>query len=447
MPLHDADARSAGPGVADAGGTTAARDPLRALWPLLVVGLGVLVRLNLPDTTDEALPMKKAFEMWGWSSGHLTLDPGTAAWPSLSFYVHLMLQHRQYGVGRLSGAFSDRNDFFVAVWPDLGPIARWAHALDIAVAGGVIWAGAWLAQHLAGRLGLLLSGSLLALSPLLIDYSQLITPDILVALFVALAVIRIVAIQECGRMRDYAWAGVWIGLGISSKYTPVLLLPAVFVAHGLRRERQGRSLLASVAEVRPWLAAGAALLAFVATSPYLVLAAPALWRGVAVQSAHLTTRHFGQEGQGALYYSGVLGYGLGWTGFAACFTGLVLGSLTPRRAWLVLAACVVSFYLGLSALVTQFPRYMLPLLMPLAMGASGILQQPRWFRSRAAATAITGLVIAVALAPVVVHAWRVRLEKGRPTTLQLADRFLRDAADAAEAHIAAEPFSVSVPPA
>lgn len=447
MPLHDADAKPADPGIAGAVDTTPARDPRRALWPLVMAGLGVLVRLSLPDTIDEALPMKKAFEMWGWSSGHLTLDPGTAAWPSLSFYVHLVLQHLQYGIGRLSGAFADRNDFFVAAWPGLDPIARWAHALDIAVAGGVIWAGAWLAQHLAGRLGLLLSGSLLALSPLLIDYSQLITPDILVALFVALAVIRIVAIQERGRMRDFAWAGVWIGLGVSSKYTPVLLLPAVFVAHGLRHDRQGRSSLASVAEARPWLAAGAALLVFVATSPYLVLAAPDLWRGVTVQFVHMTTPHFGQERQGALYYPGVLGYGLGWTGLAACLAGLARGSLTSRRAWLVLAACVVPFYLGLFALATQFPRYMLPLLMPLAVGASGVLQQPRWLRSRAATTALAALVIVVALAPVAVHAWRVRVEMGRPTTLQLADQFLRDTADAAEAHIAAEPFSASLPPA
>jgi hypothetical protein len=176
---------------------------------LVLAAFGVLVRVGLPPgTSDEALPMKKAFEMWGWSRGHVSLDPQTAGWPSLSFYLHLLLQYLQYGVGRLTGAFADRNDYFVAAWPDLAPILPVARGLSMVAAALVIWSGARLAGRLAGWVGTLLTGLLLAFSPLLVEYSLMITPDILVALFASLAITRIVAIQQRGRVSDYAWAAI-----------------------------------------------------------------------------------------------------------------------------------------------------------------------------------------------------------------------------------------------
>src|SRR5580765_5315405 len=68
---------------------------------------------GLPEVEEEALPMKQALAMWGWDSGHGTLDPGVAGWPSLSFYIQLALQHLHYWIGRLSGAFANRDDYFV----------------------------------------------------------------------------------------------------------------------------------------------------------------------------------------------------------------------------------------------------------------------------------------------------------------------------------------------
>jgi len=61
------------------------------------------LRWDFPEVEEEALPLRKAFDMWGWDQGHLVLDPQTAGWPSLSFYVHLLLQHAQYALGRITG--------------------------------------------------------------------------------------------------------------------------------------------------------------------------------------------------------------------------------------------------------------------------------------------------------------------------------------------------------
>src|SRR5262245_13041822 len=426
--------------------------PARRLSPWLPLGmgvLGVLVRLRFPAVEDEAMPAKKAFEMWDWGAGHLSLDPQTAGWPSLSFYAHLLLQHLQYWVGRWTGAYADRLDYFVAARLDPEIVLRPARALSAIAAGVVIWAAARLAGRLTGRAGALLSGALLVVSPMLVDHSLLVTPDILVAAFVALAVDRLVAFHERGRIADSLWAGVWIGLGISTKYTPVLMLPALFVAHLARGGVDPPSRPASWLDRGPWMGFAAAIVAFVATSPYLVLDLGTLARDVAGQTLHMTGGHFGGGAKPGLifYFFDVLGPGLGWTGLLTCLVGLAWGSMSPRSAWWVLIACVAPYYLGAALLKTQFPRYVLPLLMPLAVGASALVPRLRvlpWSRSRAVSTALVALVIVIAVVPAAITSGQKYVAESRPTTHQLASEFLREAAGPGGRHIAAEVLSVTL---
>src|SRR5262245_23854781 len=249
---------------------------------LALLALTLLVRLphlgwGLPEVEEEALPMKQALAMWGWDSGHGTLDPGVAGWPSLSFYIQVALQHLHYWTGRLTGMFANRDDYFVSWWLNNGPVLLLARASAALATVGIVWVAVRLARRLAGTEAAILVGTLLALSPMLIEYGQLVTPDVWVALFSALAVARIVAIQQRGRTSDYLWAGIWIGLGISSKYTPVLLLPALFAAHVLRVPARGEASsiaerkLASFVAPPPWLGALAAAVAFAVTSPFVLL--------------------------------------------------------------------------------------------------------------------------------------------------------------------------------
>lgn len=413
---------------------------------LLLACLAVLVRLphlgwGLPDLGEEALPMRKALDMWNWPDLP-SLDPHTAGWPSLSFYVHLLLQHLHYVIGRMLGTFSDRNDYFVHAWLDLSQLTIVSRAFDVLLAGAVVWLGAHLARRLAGLWGALLAGGLLALSPLLIEHAQLIEPDMLVAVFSALAIVKVVDIQQRGRLSDYLWAGLWIGLGISSKYTPVLLLPAVFVAHALR-ERGGRR-----RAMEPWLAAVVAAAAFAVTSPYVLLDVNQLAHDLGVQTLHMTTGHFGQGAVSGLvfYPAQVLGPGLGWTGFVLATGGLAWAAWARRGPWLALAACVAPYFLGLALLKTQFPRYMLPLLMPLVVGLAGLaaMVSERWPRHARWLVAALGVV---ALVPAAIDAWRYHAEIGRPSSQSLANRYLRELAPRENPHVLAEVLSASLPTA
>jgi hypothetical protein len=417
------------------------------LLPLALALLAIAIRLpnlgwGLPEIEEEALPMKKALDLWGWSRGQIDWNPRTAGWPSLSFYFHLLIQHLHYQIGHLAGTYANPGDYYVAAWLDPGPLLLVSRGASAVAAGAVVAIGARLATRLAGRLAGVLVGGLLALSPLLVEYGQNVTPDILVALFAALAVDRLIAIYERGHIRDYVWCGVWIGLGISSKYTPVLLLPAVWVAHFLRPQRRG----ARRGSAQPFVALGAAFLAFAVTSPFVLLDLGTLVRDVGYQTLHLAGGHFGRARPGVVAYAfDVLGPGLGWGGFLAAVVGLGLAVARERGPWWVAAACVVPYYVALALLGTQFPRYMLPLLMPLALGLAGLVLALRRRLKGPALAAAYGALGLITLAPAAIGTWRYHQERGQASTQRLAHRYFEQNPRGRQVAIAAEVLSVSLP--
>ncbi len=420
-----------------------------ARWVFALALLAVAVRLphlgwGLPRVEEEALPMKKAFAMWGWSHGQIDWNPHTAGWPSLSFYVHLLVQHLDYGWGRLTGAFRDRGDFFVAHWIDPGPLLRVSRGVSVLAAALIVAVGARLALRLAGRGAALLVGALLALAPMLVEHAQLVTPDILAALFAALATDRIVWIATRDHAADDRWAGLWIGLGASSKYTPILLVPGLLIAHGLR------SGTGAWRSSRPWQALALAAVAFAATSPFLLLDPSTLSRDVAQQVQHMATGHFGTASQGPSwigYLTQVLGPGLGWGGFVVAIAGLAWGAARGGPAWRALVACIVPYYLALAVLRTQFPRYVLPLLMPLAIGVAGTMAWVRAASGPVIRRAGLALMTAVVLVPAAIGTWRYHQLQARPSTATLADQFVRDAQRGSALHVAAEVLALSLPTA
>jgi hypothetical protein len=276
----------------------------------------------------------------------------------------------------------------------------------------------------------LLAGGVLALSPLLYAESRLIAPDILLTMLAALAIARLVDIVETGRRRDYLWAAVWIGLGASAKYSPLLLAPALYVAHLLRRRREGRAAGPGLGDRRLWWAAVACIAAFAVTSPYLILDLAVLQRDVADQFIHLGGGHLGHEARGGIsfyYLRDVLAPALGWPGLLVGVAGLGWAAWRRRGAWLAVTVSLLCLYLGLGFLSTQFDRYMLPLLLPVALGTAAAMA---WLdgrlaaRPRAVRLAAAGLLAAVVLVPPAVRTLEVARSQAQPSTLQLARQFL-----------------------
>lgn len=420
----------------------------------LITLLAIVLRLpnlgwGLPEIEEEALPLKKAFEMWGWGEGRLQLDPQTAGWPSLSFYIHLLAQHLHYWLGLLTGAFSNRYDYFLQQ-VDLTPVVLVGRSLGVAAAGGVTWIGARLGGRLAGLPGTLLAGLALALSLLMLRHAQLITPDILLLFFSALAISRIVAIEQRGHWRDYLLAGLWVGLGASCKYTPILLIPVLWTAHGMRRRHEHADLqMAGVNDRRFGLAALGAFAGFALTSPFVVANLGVFQRDFAYQSTHLGGGHLGQDGGPAwgFYLNDVLASALGWPMLLLCLFGLGWQAWRRRGPWLILAISFLMFFLFLGVLTTRFDRYMLPVLLPLALGPVGLWiglrdllkSRPRLWRHGALA-----VLLGVTLLPSALGCLSYHGDQSQTSTLQLARQYIVTTLDD-DRYFVMEPYSPELP--
>ncbi len=405
---------------------------------LVALGMAVLALLvriphlgwGLPDIEEEAFPMKKAFEMWGWDQGGaLRLDPQTAGWPSLTFYLHLLVQHIHYGLGRLTGKFEDKFDYYVAYQVDPTQLALISRGLSIVVAAVAVYATVRVAVRLGGTLAGVWAGLLLAVSPLFLTESQLIAPDIYIAMFTALAVWQIVRAYDTGETRSFVWAGIWAGLGAAAKYTPALFCVSLFAALLLRRRREGKSLsMLGLDDRRLGMAALASVLAFCLTSPYTLADLETFKRDVAYQSTHLSQGHFGtSEQSGWIYYIGtVLWSALGPVGLLACGLGLAWAAWKRRGVWLVVALCVLPFYATVASLETKFSRYMLPILFPLVLGLAGfvVMVQRLWPAHTTRQRVVIAVVALASLVAPVARSLEYHTLQGRASTQELAKRYI-----------------------
>ena len=354
---------------------------------------------SLPAIEEEALPTKKAFAMWGWDTGHLQLDPETAGWPSLSFYVNLVWQWIYFGVGRGAGWFDGTMDFWVSQQLDPTPLMLWSRALNAAMSTVPVVV-AWFWARRFGASGWL-AAALVAISPVMVRHAQMVEPDALVAMFSALAMLFLPRVLARGTTRDYVVVAVLAGLGAASKYTPVLLCLSLYLVHLVRLRREGRSLaVAGLDDRRLGWAALASVLAFCLTSPYTFANLEVLRRDVAYQLMHMSEGHFGhaEQGVGYLHYlTVVLPRALGWPAYLASIAGLVVMVRRRRDDDVVWLCAFLPFFLVLGSLSTQFDRYMLPLVMPLAVAAVVALQAAFEARPRIASPAAVVWTVAAVL--------------------------------------------------
>ena len=426
----------------------------RAAAPFVLLLLAFAVRLphlgwGLPAVEEEAFPAKKAIEMWGFAAGHVHGDPQTAGWPALSFYAQLLLQHVQYGLGRLTGAYADRLDYWVAWLVDPTPVILWGRLLNALLTAGVAAVGASVGRRLAGTAGFWTVGLVLAGSPLLVRHGQMIDPDGWVGLLAALAVAAILAVGAGGRRRDYLLAGLWIGLGTAAKYTPLLLAPSFYLVHLERLRGEGRSLARLGLDDRRLLLAGlVCVLAFAAASPFTLVNLGVLRRDLAWQGDHMALGHFGHAGQGVgwvHYLVSVLPRALGWPAFAAGVAGLVAAA-RGRPVARALVWCALPLFLVLGALHTHFDRYMVPLLLPLAAGAAVLWSDriaPRLGRRTLPAAAAYAALLAVP--PVLATGTHLRVQ-GLPSTHVLAASWLLEHMDTAHEAVVSERYGPDLAP-
>ncbi len=255
------------------------------------------------------------------------LDPGWYDYPSLLFLVLAPFQL----------PFDD---------PSYGA----ARVLAAAIGLGGVAAAWWLGRSAYGAAAGLVAGAACAVSTVHVVYSHMAVTDVLVTTAVTVSL----ALLVTGRLE---WAGVAAGLAASAKYPGVLLaLPILLV--GWRQWR------------RLGLAAAGAALAFLLTSPFVVLHAGAAWEDVSRVQRLARAGWLGFEDDPAtpLAFLDRLWEALGpFLLLGLVGLGLALKSLVARShkafrpADLALASFALLWFVQLLTLNAHFDRYVLPL--------------------------------------------------------------------------------------
>jgi len=338
-------------------------------------------------------------EFWSPSS---PLNPHFANYGHLPFYATVLFAHFLAFLGyHIGGPFVGLLGADVPNSPGITQSGRVLSALSDT--------GALLFLYLIGRLVFTRSVGLLAallgcFTVLDLEFSHFANVDTFLTFFVMGALYFCVRIVRHGRLRDYLWAGAWIGFAISCKASAAPLLVPLIVAHAYRGAERWSNGKVSEATTPTWWPSAApwprrplpanpllllaALLATViavfVTQPYAFIDFANWWKAVYYQlqlaqgiQEQAFTRKF--SGLPAYYYplqqlvGWTMGLPLGLTAVAG--TLVALGRQVRRRhgSEVVLLSWAVVFFASAGGQYMKFLRYMLPLAPVLTLFAAALL--------------------------------------------------------------------------
>lgn len=211
--------------------------------------------------------------------------------------------------------------------------------------------------RVGGALAAAVAGLMVAILPLHALHSHYGTVDVTLGLCVAACLLASVRIQSGGEPRAYLAAGIAAGLAASVKYNGAVVLVAPLVAHLLAGSGNQASRAQGAAGWKGLLPlVGGAVVAFAATSPYVLLSWPEAWRDISYELDHM------RAGESPVKEA----YANGW--LFHLHPSLVLGlaavtfcSASQRRALLPLLAFGALWFGMIGASGVRYARYEIPL--------------------------------------------------------------------------------------
>jgi 4-amino-4-deoxy-L-arabinose transferase-like glycosyltransferase len=394
-----------------------------ALAAVLAVALALRlwgVRQGLPyaynsDEADHFVP--RAVSMFGSSlNPHYFENP-----PAFTYLLHWLFAVA-YG-----GASGVRRTF--ALHPaDVYTLAR--------VTAGVLGTLAvWLlyatGARLFGRGVGVLAAAIEAVAFLPVFYSHLALNDVPTLAPLTLSLLGTAGVLVKGRTRDYALAGVGLGLACATKYTAGIALAPLLAAAAVRvRDERGARRTDALLAIA--LAGALAVAAFVIANPYSVLDYSAFHRDLVHQST-LSAEAQGKLGApshgGIVYYLWSLTWGLGWVPSLAALGGALVLVRRNVRLALVLVPAPLAFLALMGTEGRYFGRWLMPILpllcllaaffvLELATAIAGPRERPR-LRAPAARALLVALLVAATLAQGTLYSVHSGLALSRADTRNL----------------------------
>jgi len=336
-------------------------------------------------------------EFWSPAS---PLNPHFAAYGHLPFYATVLFAHFLAFLGSIGGLFAGLVGADLSE-PGIIESGRVLSALaDTGVLLFVYLIGCLVFGRAVGRLAALLG----CFTVLDLEFSHFANVDTFLTFFVIGALYFCVRIVRHGRLRDYLWAGAWIGFALACKVSAAPLFVPLIIAHayrGAERVLDGGTVQpatsawwpSAVQQPRrplpgnPLLLVGALLttaVAVFATMPYAFIDFASWWPQVWGQlqlAQGITELPFTRKFSGLPSYYYPLQQLVGWTmglplGLTAVAGTLVaLGRQVRRRhgSEVVLLSWAVVFFASAGGQYMKFLRYMLPLAPVLTLFAAALL--------------------------------------------------------------------------
>jgi 4-amino-4-deoxy-L-arabinose transferase-like glycosyltransferase len=307
------------------------------------------VKSGLPyayNSDENAHFVSRAIGLFGhdWNP-HYFINP-----PAYTYLVHLVIGIWFGGRAGVSRSFAtDPTEIWIiarTISTVLGTIAVWLLYL----------AGARLVDRRVG----LLSAGIFAVAFLPDFYSKLALNDVPTLAGLCLSLWGAAGILRNGRVRDYTWAGIGLGLACATKYTGgIVLLPIVAAIGAQFAAPDGKTGAAR----GTLIAALTALLAFFIADPYAFLDFSAFWEGLTHQSdasGDAAGKLGLTQNSGFAYYLWSFGWGLGWLPLLFAAGGAVRLWFDERRLLWMLVPPVLLFVLFMGSQERYFGRWLMP---------------------------------------------------------------------------------------
>jgi hypothetical protein len=407
----------------------AAADPAYLVL-LLVVAVGFVLRV---ENNGYGLPyvynVDEGSHFTARAVGMLGGDwnPGYFQNPSAFTYLANFALRLRFGHGNPFGSFANVIQAFKED-PSAIYIATRSLAAVLCMVGvvAVFWAGRRLWSTAVG----LAAAAILSFAFLPVAYSRIAVTDVGTLTAVALSIVGAVRVWEDGRLRWWVLSGAGAGLAVGFKYTAGLVLLPLAVAGVARLVRDRRAGLRIVA-LGSLAAAGACLLAFFVTTPYLFFDWTTAHRQLSAQAT--TAGDFGKVGQessGVSYYLKTLTWGLGWVAALAALAGAVLELRRDVARGLLLVSFPLALFVYLSLQARFFGRWLLPAYPVLALLAAAALAQGAAALARLrrlpaiAAPIVLAVLVLLAVAQPLAADIRTAAVLGRTDTRQIARDWL-----------------------
>jgi hypothetical protein len=331
------------------------------------------------------------------------LNPRFFHWPSVEFYAVAAVYRLAFEVGHFRGLFHLKFDVYKDAMLNPTPYLLVPRVVSVVAGVVTVWLVYRVTQRLFDRATALVASFLTAVAYLHVRDSHFGVTDVPMTCLAVAAMLPLSrTFLDPSQIRNWIASGVVVGLAASTKYNGAAMVAvglAIAAANGLgdRHLWPRRTVVKGAAAFLI-----AALVSFVAGTPFAVLDYPRFIEGLQFNSHHLATGHGIVLGRGWLYHlTFSLRYGLGTPLLIVAVAGMLVLTWQSWRKALVVCTFPVVYYLILGRGYTVFVRYMTPLVPFLCMTAAIAVVEigrrvARWSpKSRGPAMAVVALSVAL----------------------------------------------------